>query len=87
MWTTPLPPAPMSSGPGACSASSKVKVASTITSRRATAIVEILRILLRASRIKAQLMARRASISKHHPTIHLMRTGVHTRVDSHKVPT
>ena len=77
----------MSSGPGAHSASTKVKVDSTITSRRAATIVETLRILLRVSRIKAQLMARRANIPKHHPTFHLLCTGVHPRVDSHKVPT
>ena len=87
MWTTPSPQAPMSSGPGVCSTSTKLKGASTITPRRATAIVETLRILLRISRIKAQLMARRANIPKHHPTFHLLHTGVHPRVDSHKVPT
>ena len=77
----------MSLGPGARLASTKLKVASTITSRRATAIVETLRILLRVSRVKAQLMARRASIPKHHPTFHPLCTGVYPRVDSHKVPT
>ena len=87
MCTTLSPPAPMRSGPGVRSTSTKLKVVSTITSRRAMAIVETLRILLRASRIKAQLMARRASILTHHPTIHLLHTGVHPRVDSDKVPT
>ena len=77
----------MSSGPGVRSTSHKLKFASTITSRRTAAIVDTLMILLRASRTtNAQLMARRASISTHYLTIHLLCTGVHPRVDSHKVP-
>ena len=76
----------MSTGPSIRSKSNKIKSASTITSRRATAIVKTPRILLRSSCTKAQLTARRAIILTNHPTTNLLPTGVHPRVDSHKVP-
>ena len=74
----------MSTGPSIRSKSLKIKAASIIMARRATAIVKTPRILLRASRTKAQLTARRAIITNH-PTMNLFRVGVHPRVNSHKV--
>ena len=75
----------MSTGPGIRANSPEIKATYIIMARHVKCIIKALKILSRAMRIKAQPTARRA-IMTHHPTTNPLRTGVHPRVNSHKVP-
>ena len=72
----------MSTGPGIGAKPPEIKAAYIIMARHMKFIVKTLRILPRAMHIKAQPTTRRAI----HPTMNPIRTGVHPRVDSLKVP-